>query len=475
MSSINNSINPDVLRVEGIMCKGFGLIYKFLMIDTDLPLESKAIYAYFASLVGNGTTTFPSAATITHHLSIDKDTYYKYLKPLTEQGYVEKTKSIPKDGKFSHNIYTLMSNPKKFNDAPSVASHTEAYNKIRLHGLKAAGYGMIPKAVMFDSRLHIKAKGLYAYFCSFSGSGNVSFPKLENLLFHLGIASCTYRKYNRQLIDTNYVTVTRRVEGGRFTGNDYYLNENPDITNVKPEKPESIDNSAFSPCVVFSDTVKSAAVDADTVKPEIIDNTESVPCVVFSDTVNSTTTINNSNIKTIINQSIYQQNEKVDGEIDFNDGEKNTTVLEELFKYRGIPYRYNRDMDKATQAIHILNEYETFVNGYSDPFEQSAYNLLNTALIEMITSPSEMTFRGSTTNYAKVLQALNSQIEFSEDTEGDYATIYNVRESVLNDYKNAVKQKSIKNHLSYMKACIWSVLNTGNISMHADLEQLRCC
>ena len=37
---------PDLLRIEGIGCKGYGIIPKYVMLDTDLSIESKSIYAY---------------------------------------------------------------------------------------------------------------------------------------------------------------------------------------------------------------------------------------------------------------------------------------------------------------------------------------------------------------------------------------------------------------------------------------------
>ena len=38
----------DQLRIEGINFKGYGIIPKYVMIDSELTLEAKAIYAYFS-------------------------------------------------------------------------------------------------------------------------------------------------------------------------------------------------------------------------------------------------------------------------------------------------------------------------------------------------------------------------------------------------------------------------------------------
>ncbi|MGQ7689876.1 helix-turn-helix domain-containing protein [Streptococcus suis] len=93
--------------------------------------------------------------------------------------------------------------------------------------MKSLGYGTVPKAVMLDRRLDIQAKGIYVYFCSFTGSGNSAFPKLDNILYHLQISKKTYYKYYNQLVKTNYIEAEQRQINGRLGVNDYYLNENP--------------------------------------------------------------------------------------------------------------------------------------------------------------------------------------------------------------------------------------------------------
>ena len=54
----------DILKVEGILFKGFGHIPKFVMLDTDLTLVSKSIYAYFCSYAGSGDTAFPDRKSV---------------------------------------------------------------------------------------------------------------------------------------------------------------------------------------------------------------------------------------------------------------------------------------------------------------------------------------------------------------------------------------------------------------------------
>ena len=43
----------DLLKFEGIECKGFGVLPKFVMRDVDLGIGAKGLYAYYCSLAGS--------------------------------------------------------------------------------------------------------------------------------------------------------------------------------------------------------------------------------------------------------------------------------------------------------------------------------------------------------------------------------------------------------------------------------------
>ena len=102
----------DILKVEGVDCKGYGKIPKSVMLDTRLTIDAKAIYAYFCSYAGAGETAFPGVEKICHDLGIKKqDTYRKHLKKLIECDYIRVKQIIHENGKFGSNEYTLISKP----------------------------------------------------------------------------------------------------------------------------------------------------------------------------------------------------------------------------------------------------------------------------------------------------------------------------------------------------------------------------
>lgn len=279
MAQEKTNVLQDILKIEGINCKGFGVIPKAVMLDLDLSIEAKTIYSYFCSLAGNGTTAFPSRDTIVKHLKISKDFYYKNLKQLIEQGFI----TVERVGVFPcKNIYTLINNPKKYQEKET--ANNKPYSQIKYSGLKAHGFGTIPRVIMLDDRLDIKAKGIYSYFCSYAGSGISAFPKKENILYHLQISSKTYYKYYNQLITCNYITVVqRKVEDGKFSVSDYYLNENPDYSigekiladkinkipsGILQDNGENVDILGFLPSGILPDNTRPDSTTPDSTTPD---------------------------------------------------------------------------------------------------------------------------------------------------------------------------------------------------------------
>lgn len=96
----------DIIKGVQVNSAGFGTISKLAMQDRRLHIAAKAIYAYFNSYAGGGDTCFPSRKKICFDLGISNDTLSKYLRQLTECGYIT-VEQIKEGGKFSHNIYTL--------------------------------------------------------------------------------------------------------------------------------------------------------------------------------------------------------------------------------------------------------------------------------------------------------------------------------------------------------------------------------
>lgn len=451
----------DQLKVEGINFKGFGILPKYVMLDPDLSIEAKTIYAYFCSFAGNGSATFPGRDKILSDLPMSKDAYYKHFRQLTDQGYITVEQQGGNSGAiYGKNIYTLVSNPKKFSEKPEDTKHGLAYSRIRFSGLKAAGFGMIPKAVMIDPRLPVKAKGVYAYFCSFTGSGNNAFPKKEKILFHLGIAEKTYYKFYKLLTELNYITAVQRHIDGRLQVNDYYLNDTPNAANAQKK-------TVFS-CSTQDSKKQDTELEIQDGKKQDTEKQDTQ----IQDSKKQDTNKNNSNKNNILyNHSLNQQPaqpEQIEGARDVK-RDISYEVETELLKQKKLPYYFKADPEKMIAAIHFMVEWDTFFpNGYKDGFEQRIYNLFVEALIEMCCADKPMALKGSITTYAKVIDKINQLAKF----EDYYVDISEFADPARENYKRAALDQDIRNPMQYMKACIWDAMQTGSIGMYADIARI---
>jgi hypothetical protein len=231
---IFNSVRQEedlkhTLKYDGIRAKGFGIIVKYAMADKKLSIEAKTIYAYLCSYAGNGNTAFPGVKTIISHLNISENRYYRHFPQLINQKYISKTSQKTKDkNTFANNVYTILD--KRVPIKVKVRGEDDAdpmVSTVKFSGMAAGGYGIIPKLPMFDKRLDIKSKGIYAFFCSLSGNGTNSFPYHNDIVRKLGINSTTYYRYYKELLDYGYIFTEQRRTDGHFGVNDYYINSNP--------------------------------------------------------------------------------------------------------------------------------------------------------------------------------------------------------------------------------------------------------
>ena len=195
----------DKLIVAGVKEKGYGEIYKHVMRDPKLPLTAKALYAYFCSYAGGGTTAFPSRDKIMEDLHLAKNTFTKYLNCLLKAKYLARHRTA------AGNVYEIL-----------LAIQGKDG---QIMNLESKGWGNVPKFAMLDARLTVAAKGIYAYLCSYAGASNTACPKRSTILYELGINSQKYYQHYKLLVELGYVTPIRGTdEKGRFSSSTYVLN-----------------------------------------------------------------------------------------------------------------------------------------------------------------------------------------------------------------------------------------------------------
>lgn len=510
---------PDLLRIEGIGCKGYGIIPKYVMLDTDLSIEAKSIYAYLCSYSGSGTTAFPGREKILYDLQIGKQAFYTHFKQLTDQGYILVTRRKDESKKFKNNVYTLVENPKKFLLPASTQEKNSLYSRIYFSGIKSLGYGMIPKAVMVDQRLPIKSKGIYAYFASFTGAGNHAFPKKETILYHLAISENTYYKFYKILTQLNYISSVQRHIKGKLSIKDYYLNAKPDEANISDKvivavfkqdndvqhrKYQHMENADMSVQHRNFQDMENADTgvqhrkyqhmedeymgNQDMENQHMTNQHMTNQHMINQYTENPDTNINNPNINnTYYKQSvksINQSNTKQNREIDrWNNTENNnmsevendvirSMVYHTLDTQKRIPYEYNRDPRAMTHAIHYLTSWDIYSGtGMGSEYNQAIYNLFNAALIDMCCKQDKMYVRNAYVTYAMVIDRIN---EIGNDTSDSNApfSLCSLMLDVMSDYTKGVEKSAIiQNPIAYMQSCIWTRMQTGNVDVYSFMRR----
>lgn len=135
----------------------------------------------------------------------------------------------------------------KVNDFYSVPDQIQGFK------INRAGYGMVPKLVMLDKRLHVTAKAIYAYFCSYTGAGVTCFPSRKKICNDLGISIESFTKYLKQLVDVGYLEKKQIKEKGRFLHNLYtLLDEVPPCTEKTSQVLEKAEKICTSTVYGFS-------------------------------------------------------------------------------------------------------------------------------------------------------------------------------------------------------------------------------
>lgn len=325
----------DALRVEGIDKKGYGVLVKFVMEDVNLSFKAKVLYAYLCSYSGGNNEAFPSVERIKSELGLGKKLFNISLKELLDAGYLTKTQAKQERARFAHNIYTIILDPTRFQEA--VKSKPEKYgpreSTVTLTGMKTYGYGLIPRLVMIDPRLSASSKGIYAYFVALAGSTLSLNRSVEQICRELTMNRSTYFKHLKPLIEYNYI-IAKQIHNQQLGSNVFTLVQKPDEEEQQTNRKEKIvvteadkqnsqsakkgttvdasnsrrrknDQSAKKESTVKETTVKAAAEEEATVKEITVDET-AVNETAANVTTEKEPSINNSvPINSRINNSLF--------------------------------------------------------------------------------------------------------------------------------------------------------------------------
>lgn len=358
----------------------------------------------------------------------------------------------------------------------------------------------IPKLLFTNEhfkKISIEAKLLYSMMLNrmelsiknnwLDKDGNVFiYYTLEEAMENLGYAHTKIIRIMNELDDKKGVGLIVRKKQGqgkptkiyvkKFIVNEVktYKNENSEI----PKAPESADNNAHNYGFESESDADFTAEEVQTSENEK-SRTNKKGSTDCSDCYASNNNKNNTEFSD--NQSIYPSisplSQKTEIQKDrLSDGMSNEDVeryaLHKLWQEKSIPYEFTQDYRMMKVVIHELTEWEhhkTNANNngrYRDSFEYSTFKLFNEALIEMITDKQTIV-KGAFVTYAKVYDKLAEYLKF-EDT---YCSIYELQGTAIGDFQVACSKRDIKNHLAYMKSCIWNAMQVGEIGIQAQIKK----
>lgn len=198
------------LQTENVMCMGFGLAYKSVMLDREISAQAKCLYLTICAYAGNDAEAYPSRGALLRDTGLSYAAYYIALHQLTAAGLIHIRRERRKNKRWHHNVYSIVQRPGRY-----AACLTEK------------GFGQFPRAAARDQRLRPRAKALYGLLAAFAGNSvdRSACPSVSAILHYLGIGQAAYYTACHELQACGYLTIQRQHINGHVTGNRYVLNE----------------------------------------------------------------------------------------------------------------------------------------------------------------------------------------------------------------------------------------------------------
>lgn len=78
----------DILRMEGVLSQGFGMIPRLVMRDRNLTAEAKCIYSYISSFAGGGSQVDLNEDVILDELQMSVEAFLEHLLLLKMYDYI---------------------------------------------------------------------------------------------------------------------------------------------------------------------------------------------------------------------------------------------------------------------------------------------------------------------------------------------------------------------------------------------------
>jgi hypothetical protein len=137
---------------------------------------------------------------------------------------------------------------------------------------KEGGYGIVYREIMRSTKLSPEAKAIYAYLCSFAGSGSTCYPGADLMRSELQMGTDRFYKHMKSLTDAGIVVKSQEREGNRWGKTIYTLNHIPDFqlsqnqsTQIQYTQDSDINNNSLKNNSLKNNSLKNNRTNNDEV------------------------------------------------------------------------------------------------------------------------------------------------------------------------------------------------------------------
>ncbi len=225
-------------------------------------------------------------------------------------------------------------------------------------GIYKDGYGVIARKVMRDKSISCDAKAVYAYICSFAGTGGNAFPSLEMMCSELGIGEKKLYKCRKELVEKNLIIITKKRIRSKYSNNIYCI-----VNDPKPIKNIELKEE--------NEPSQNEHVQNEHVQNEHVQNE---PCP-FEGTNNNS--INNNNNK---KENKKKKDKAADNKTEFDELINNYTTNDNLKEtlYEFIKFRKTIKATLTTLALKkILNKLSQLAKTDKEKIEVLETSIMN--------------------------------------------------------------------------------------------------
>ena len=309
------------------------------------------------------------------------------------------------------------------------------------------GFTKIENTLIRDSRLSLKAKGLYCLIKSYITCPDIELTK-SFIFYHCSEGKKACESAWNELKSKGYLKM--------------YVSPSSDGWKTRIELLDIPREGAHTFYLSAKGTVSCTNLTRNVNRQPHLPQKGVYAERYNADSTNNITTYNNtkSNLSVTAPSFILKTKGK-------NEPVSTNKIIEEIDILHKIPYDYAKNPEKMAHAIHYLTDWDITSNKWdSDQYFQQTYNLAVKSLIEMTCAPTMCTYNQNHISPKQVIDKINAAIKIRSINP-----LSPILEEAVKDYIAQSKKVKIQYPKKYLKSCIWESFDTYTLKFHSFFER----